>query len=251
MQYLSRILITLTAAGIVAWPAIAARDKDAVHDGFILEQNTELVGGLTIICSAKGVKATSDKKSVSVLCVAPFTEVVLFSDRTKKYHATSFKDFRCPVGSTLSVVNSCLLSDIPTIKTADASYKKMKVHAVESTPQFTQKQVARFNASEVPGRAARSMTAYSTDDLRLPPQIGQVLERFLTLPNMPGMPVFAQFIDLGGDKNNFLTTTSVKKGVINDSAFSLPPTYKKVAKHEDLFVGADTADEMGLMMMGH
>src|SRR5580692_4673117 len=117
------ILVVSIVLGICAWPAALAKDADIVHDGWAVEQNSQLMGDVSVLCSAKGVKVTSHKKGLSMLSVAPFTEVVLFSERTKLYHVSAFKTFRCPVTKTLSVVNCGLLEETPMIKKDDSTYK--------------------------------------------------------------------------------------------------------------------------------
>jgi len=245
-----RLLVVSIALGISAWLPTLAKDTDVMRDGWTMEQNSQLMGDVSVICSAKGVKVTSHKRALSMLCVAPFTEVVLFSERTKQYHVSPLSTFRCPVTKTLSVVNCGLLEETPMIKKDDSTYQRLKVHCFESTAQFTQGQIKKYQAHELPGRSIRSVTACSTDDFKQDPHIGLVLALFFGLPKMPGVPVSLDFVDLGADKNHSLATNKITKAKIADSSFTLPSTYKKISKHENLFVSPDTADEMELMNLG-
>jgi hypothetical protein len=252
------VLSLLIATLVFALPTTAAKESKAPEnpskmesDGWTLDQTTQLVGEVQVTASAKGVKVVSRKKSLSMLCAAPFTEVVLFSERTKQYHVTPFDKFRCPVARTLQALNSGLLSDTPMIKKEDKVDKGMKVHVYVSTEQFQQSQMAKYRAREIPGRAVVHLVCYSTEDLKADPHIEQALAHFSGMPKLQGLAVFAEFIDAGADKNSFLSTSHVAKTKVSDALFTIPSTYKKVARQEELFVDKDSTDELNLLNLGH
>jgi hypothetical protein len=229
----------------------SAKETVTTRDGWTMAQNSHLMGDMQITASAKGIIAISVKKGLSLLCVAPFKEVVLFSDRSKKYHTTPFEKFRCPVENTMTVFNNGLLSDIPMLAAGDKTENGLKVHVLKSTEQFKQRQLARFRIREVPGRAAANLACNATEDFKLDPHIADVLVRFYALPKLPGFPVSAVVVDLGSDRVNYLVTIKSRKSKVSDAIFCVPPTYQKVAHFQDVYVNQNTADEIDLMNLGH
>jgi len=242
----------LIAAGTLASQSSAApsRAPAAGREGWTIDQSTLIFGEMSVIVCAKGIKATNNKHGMSMLCVAPFKEVVLFSERSKKYCIVPFSQFRCPAGRTLAVVNSGLLNEAPMVQKADATYQQMKVSVFASTAQFKLAQQGRFRAHEIPSRGPMIVECYATSDLKVDQNAGLALCHFFGLPELKGLPVYARFIDLDGDKNMALTSLNPRKTRLSDACFDLPPTYQKVARHEDLFVGPNTADELDLMNLG-
>jgi len=98
-----------------------------------MKQTSELMGDMKVIVSPKGLMATSAKQGLSLLFTAPFKEVVLFSERTKKYSVEPFDQFRCTVARTITVLNNGLVSDIPVFKKSDRKYEGLTAHVFEST----------------------------------------------------------------------------------------------------------------------
>gem|GEM_PF-5225024 len=219
-----------------------------MRDAFSLMQKSQLVGEFDVTITDKALMARNRKQSMSIYCTAPFKDVVMFSDRTRKYYVMPFANFRCPVNKALTAINAGLLSDTPVEKHGETTYKKNKVTTYRSTPAFTKRQVARFKNQEVPGRGPHDYTCYTTDNPKVDERLVSVIYRFYGLPVLPGFPLYAEFIDLGGDKNLSLTTEKMVKTKVDDSLFKLPPQYARAAKTEDLYVSNDTADEMELMI---
>ncbi len=89
-----------------------------------------------------------------------------------------------------------------------------------------------------------------TDQFKLDPHIGTALVRFYGTPVMPGVPVFIEMTDLGYDKTYYLQTSHIKKAKVSDSTFALPPSYKRVARHEEVYVNQSTNDEVEMMNLG-
>jgi hypothetical protein len=234
-----------------ATPSPSRSQDDTTQEGWSMHQTSQLMGEFDVLESPKGVIATSSKKAISLLCIAPFKEVVLFSDRTKKYSTTTFEKFRCTVDNTSTVVNGGLVSDIPILKLPDKTFEKVNAHVFQSTRNFTQVQIEKNKRREIPNRAVMNLSCYSTEDFKQDPHVGVVLSRFYGMPKMPGIPIFAAIVDLGTDKSHFLTTTAIKKTRVKDSSFVLPSSYQKVARHEDIYISPDTADEIELMNLGH
>jgi hypothetical protein len=247
--------ITIFVVGLVAGFAACgktwAKDTPTEQDGWTMKQTSTLMGDMTVIVSPRGLMATSTKQGLSLLFTSPFKEVVLFSDRTKKYCVEPFDQFRCTAARTMTVLNNGLISDIPVFKKSDRMYAGVSAHIFESTSQYAQRQLARYKAREVPGRAAMFAVCICTDDFKLDPHIGTALVRFYGTPVMPGMPVYIEITDLGNDKIDYLATSHIKKAKISDSTFALPVTYKKVARHEEVYVNQRTSDELELMNLGH
>ncbi len=160
MHNLQRLLVVAIAAGTFTSPASAAKEAAATRDGWSIQQSTKLFGDISVIVSAKGVKATSRSQSLSMLCVSPFTEVVLFSERSKKCSVRPFSQFRCPAGRTLAVVNSGLLNEAPMVHKQTLTYQGMKVNVFASTAQFKATQLARFRAREIPSRGPMSVECF-------------------------------------------------------------------------------------------
>ena len=101
----------------VSMPALAQKpSRDAMRDGWTMEQSSLLVGNFNVFMSAKGVKLVNRKKGISLICTTPYTEVTLYSDNTQQYFTGPFSQFRCPVSRTLTVVNGGLLADVPLMQ---------------------------------------------------------------------------------------------------------------------------------------
>ena len=231
-----------------AEPTRSARVDNA---GWTMQQTSQIVGDFDVYVTARGVKANNRKHALSLLCLAPYKEVLLYSERTKKYYSASYDTFRCPINRTLSVVNSGLLSETPMVKKESTTYQKLPVQSYICTQAFINRQLARYRAKDLPGRAPRDVTTFTSEALKVDPKISWVLNRFYGLPGLSGFALYSEFNDLGGDKNESLITQKINRVIMADSALALPANLKKAAKHEELFVSEDTADEMGLMMLGH
>jgi hypothetical protein len=76
LQYLLRLLVVAIASVTFTWPAMAAKEADTVRDGWTMQQTSQLMGEVLVVESAQGVKVTAYKKGLSMLCLAPFKEVV-------------------------------------------------------------------------------------------------------------------------------------------------------------------------------
>ena len=132
----------------------------------------------------------------------------------------------------------------------DLCDKKNNVTVYHSTAAFTRKQIARYKAQEVPGRGPGDYTCYTSDNQKVDEHLVSVIYRFYGLPVLPAFPLYAEYNDLGGDKNLSLTTDKLTKAKLDDSVFKLPANYKKASKTEDLYVSDDTKDEMDMMIGG-
>ncbi|MBS2009613.1 MAG: hypothetical protein JST01_21345 [Cyanobacteria bacterium SZAS TMP-1] len=245
------ILLALILATSLAQTAAMAAPSKTAHEGYTLQQVSQLFGDLNVCLSTRGIMVRSKKKSVSMLCLSPYKEVVVFSDRTHKYHKMPVNEFRGPVYRALTAINAGLLSDTPTEKKAGTTYKDGRVNVYRSTAAFTQKQVLRFRLKEIPGRAPRNLICYTSDNIRLAPQALQATYNFYGLPLLPGFPLYAEYIDVGGDQNISLKTEKLVKETIDDAKLALPASYTSAAKVEDLYISDDTADEVNMMMGGH
>lgn len=240
----------ILAVSLVQTAALAAPSK-TTHEGYTLQQVSQLFGDLNVCLSTRGIMVRSKKQSVSLLCVTPYKEVVLFSDRTRKYHKIPVKEFRGPVYRALTAINAGLLSDTPMEKKGGTTYRDNRVDVYRSTPAFTQKQVLRFRLKEIPGRGPRNLSCYTSEGIQLAPQALKATYNFYGLPLLSGFPLYAEYIDLGGDQNISLKTEKLVKESIDDAKLALPASYTSAAKVEDLYISDDTADEVNMMMGGH
>ena len=73
---------------------------------------------------------------------------------------------------------------------------------------------------------------------------------FVGLPKIAGVPVFVDILDLGGDNNHYLSSDKISKTKVSDAEFALPSKYKRVEKHEQLFVNKDTQQDVEIMLFG-
>jgi hypothetical protein len=251
INFLAVLQASLVLCTFCSSPASAAEPAAATNAGWTMRQNSQIVGDFDVYITARGVKASNRKHAISMLCVSPYKEIVLYCERTKKYFPAAYNTFTCPINRTLAVVNSGLLSDTPMVKKESTTYQKLPVQSYICTLAFTNRQLARYRANDLPGRAPRDVTTFTTEALKIDPRISWALNRFYGLPRLSGFALYSEFNDLGGDKNESLTTQKISKANLPDSTMALPPNLNRAAKHEELFVSEDTADEMGLMMLGH
>ena len=226
--------------------------QSALRPGWTMEQISQLCGEMSVTLSLKGIRVLSRKHSLSMICVAPFKDVIIYSELTKKYFSESLSTFRCPGNKTLALVNGGLLRDVPVIRKEDRKYRDRQVHTYISTPGFSQSQQLRFNQHEIPGRAVKKVDIFATEDFKTDAKVSESLGRFYGLPKISGFPIYVHYDDFSYDGFSVdnLKTTKMTPTQVADSIFDLPPNMSKAKTQQDVFIGNSTNDAI-LIMTDH
>jgi hypothetical protein len=204
---------------------------------------------MQVTLTSDGVKAISPKNGLVMLYKKPYKNVILYSEKSRKYFQVPFAKFTNPFQKSMAMFNGLVLAGIPVEKVKSESIYGLPVDRYMATTAYENKIIA---GPVVRGVIPRSQVKYWVTASGLyNANIGLMLNRYYGLPGqLGGVPIRLEHRGYSKSYETFLETNKVSRTVVPQSILALPAGYRPVQQAQSVLLEDDSDDAMQLIMMG-
>jgi hypothetical protein len=224
----------LTLACIISSLLVSTPANTLDHNqvAIMLEQDSLLLGPLTVTISASAMKISAKRSGVVIVSKGPEWKIIEFNTRTKKIFTTPLSAYSAAKGngtqSIFTAFHGFTLSDIPLEKCEPSSAFALPVHNFKASKNFQQKMEQRRKTEKMNGSSPENAVYQTLDSPVYAAQECNILARTTGCAELSAIPI--KLIYTGSDQKPYpwLVTTSAQKKQVTDKDFAIPSNYEAV-----------------------
>ncbi|MDR3613689.1 MAG: hypothetical protein P4L53_08980 [Candidatus Obscuribacterales bacterium] len=202
------------------------------QSAIVLEQDSLLLGPITVVVSALALKITAKRSGLVIVSKSPDWRVSGFNSRTKKIFTTSFKEYSAArangTQSIFTAFHGFTLSDVPLEKCGPATFFNYAVQNFKASESFQRRMEQRRKTEKINGSTPENV---NYQILNLPvysaPECN-ILARTTGCAELSRIPLTLIYTGTDKKPHNWLVTTSIKKTQVTDKEFAIPNDYTAV-----------------------
>ena len=204
------ILLASLIVAHIPFPAIAS------EQGWILTQRSQQLGDLYVYLSPDGLKCTNPKQGFGIVSQSPNWQINLFNNRTKLYYALSLESWKKKLTARVNIPSNISWHKAEATNIAGLRATHYVMRNTESTGASSKLQSADY---------------WVADDIRVPPQLANMLSSVYGLPTMQFVPIRLAYTDANGKVETILDTYQQQASDIPANFYNMPANYG-LAKNE-------------------
>lgn len=194
----------------------------------MIEQHGTVVGGQLVYVSPNAVRFDCQKRGTYIIAKAPDWRVYSYSLKTKKW-------FDTPFGTYVTLFKPFLL--VYRIDLSSYQMKKVGQEHIFGRDCSIYSPIPKGKAATADPLAARVKGVWLADDFKkIPPQIGDLMEREAGLPPLHKPLIKYDYVQ-DNNVTHAVTTTWCRPWMVPADFFDLPQGLTKAKKLEDVYPG--------------
>lgn len=176
--------------------------------GWVLQQNSDYVGGQIVYLSPEGIKMVT--RMVTTIILSPSQRVIMYNDKNKTYYESDYESWK---------------RQFPGHSSSSGN-RRIKPGGTGTISGFP---VRQYYFENIDGNKRRITEEYwTTSDKSIPIGLISALCKVSDLPPDLGIPLRVFVIKADGTRVTALDTTQCNRVVIPTSIFNIPVGYRKV-----------------------
>lgn len=247
LRFVRQVLFGLAAALMQLSTPVSSAQNPA--DGWIIDQTSKTYGQHQIALCKFGVRLYCKKNDLTLISPAPYDEIFVFSNKTKRLFRTPFVKFRGIFDKAMALFRGSSSSDIPVILNGPTTIFGVEALKYCEPPGYGEKQKDRYRRTEVSNDIAISVKYTVSRKVCNDPHQGDAIARYLGMPKVGAMPLQFKYLDIDNKPHPDLNTLSCVKTKLTQADFKIPVGYLPANIGQAIFVD-NTSDEALNMMMG-
>jgi hypothetical protein len=186
-----------------------------------LEQRTRILGDETVYVCPTGIKAFNRKNGVTILFSHPFTEVVTFSTKTRKFCRQRAEKSENPYARAVAMFSGVAHGQVPMKKVRDYSKGGLMWTDFRIPDSYKNARVALWKKGELNAHdpASGHMTGFH---LPIDKRALDWLARLYCVPPSGVIPFDVLFTDVDGDPHSLVKTFSMVSTKMVAADFKCP-----------------------------
>lgn len=220
----------------------------AFKNAWKLDQRSRVLGDVTIFICPTGIKAVNRKDKLTVVCAAPYAEVVTYSLRTGKICKQSFARSDNPYAKAVAMFSGIAHAQVPVVKTRTYQKGGLTWSDFKITEEYKKQRQAMWKNHEVTGSepAYGNLVVFS---LPMDKRAIDWLARLYCVPKTGMIPFDVTFWDVDNEVHSLVKTFSMVSTKLTASDFKIPSGLHPV-KDPRSVIQDETANDAIEMMMG-
>jgi hypothetical protein len=187
----------------------------AEENGWILTQNSKVFGDQYVYISTQGVKCINPRQGIGWIAQGPQWNITFFNDKTKVYYPISYQQWKTKINN-----QGITAANLSGAKIGSDVIAGMKATQYKMT-NATSSNVGKWQSADY----------WLSDDIRVPPSLGQLISSVCQLPASDLVPLKMSYRDKNNQPVNLLQTYRQQRASVPEQTFYLPHQYK-LAKSE-------------------
>ncbi len=184
-----------------------SQSATAAEQGWVLTQRSRQLGDQYVYLSGDGLKCINPKQGIGLVTQAPNWHIEIFNNRTRLYYTLTFDAWKRKLTASAN-----LPANITWNKAGTAN-----IAGLRSTHY-----VMRRNESTGAGAKWLAADYWVADEIRVPPQLANMLSTVYGLPTMQFVPLRLAYTDPGGNVETILDTYQQQSTALPASYFVVP-----------------------------
>lgn len=220
----------------------------AFKNAWKLDQRSRVLGDVTIFICPTGIKAVNRKDKLTVVCAAPYAEVVTYSLRTGKICKQTFARSDNPYAKAVAMFSGIAHAQVPVVKTRTYQKGGLTWSDFKITEEYKKQRQAMWKKHEVTGSepAYGNLVVFS---LPMDKRAIDWLARLYCVPKTGMIPFDVTFWDVDNEVHSLVKTFSMVSTRLTASDFKIPGGLHPV-KDPRSVIQDETANDAIEMMMG-
>jgi hypothetical protein len=194
-------LLVITLLLQLPTPTIAA------EQGWVLTQRSRQLGDQYVYLSGDGLKCINPKQGIGLVTQAPNWHIEVFNNRTRLYYSLTLDAWKKKLTAR---------ANLP------ANIAWNKAEAANIAGLRATHYVMRRNGSTGQGTKWLAADYWVADDIRVPPQLANMLSTVYGLPTMQFVPLRLAYTDPNGNVETILDTYQQQSTALPASYFVVP-----------------------------
>jgi hypothetical protein len=210
-----RAFLLILAGQIATFSPVPALASQA---GWVLTQRSKDYGDQYVYLSSSGVKCVNPRQGFGLVTKAPSWDVSFYNDKTKLYYSLTFSSWKRKLQARRKPL-------------ANLSWHKSqpgRIAGLRAT-KFTMTNPGSQQGST--GVKWLSADCWVADDIKVPPQLAEMLATTYGLPSTRSVPLRVTYKDINGRSETILDTYQQQSAPVPDSYLTAPQGYR-LAKSE-------------------
>ncbi|CAN5144517.1 hypothetical protein BH11CYA1_BH11CYA1_38370 [soil metagenome] len=246
---ISLSFMALASSEAEASPAVAPlshKDSKKV-EALALRQSCRMFGDCDVLLSDLGIKMMIKKSGLTCLLLAPYKEVICYSQPSGKIYRTPFTKFRNAFSTSMTLF-SFTLEDVKLQAAGHVDKFGVSLKKFESTEAFGKAQLAKLKKHEASGGSPVKLYYLAYDQLKYDRSQGQMMERLYAVPRLGMFPVSVDYRSAEEAHVSYLITDKVIKTTVPISEFAIPNNLKPAKEMQETLESGSSSEAMQLMM---
>lgn len=213
----------ITVLLIIFISAMLLPPCSGANQGWVLTQRSRQLGDQYVYLSGEGLKCINPKQGFGLITQAPNWHIELFNNRTRLYYTL-----------TLDAWKKKLTARLP------ANIAWSKTDSINIAGLRATHYVMHKNASlGAEGSKWLSADYWVADDIRVPPQLANMLSTVYGLPTMQFVPLRLAYTDASGKVETILDTYQQQSAAIPASYFATPAGFSLAKSEMEIMVSSE------------
>jgi hypothetical protein len=188
----------------------------ASEQGWVLTQRSQQLGDLYVYLSGEGLKCTNPKQGFGLVTQSPNWQINLFNNRTKLYYTLTLDSWKKKLTARANIPANISWNKAEATNIAGLRATHYVMRSSGSVPAASKWQAADY---------------WVADEIRVPPQLANMLSSVYGLPTMQFVPLRLAYTDANGKVETVLDTYQQQSSVIPSNYYNMPANYG-LAKNE-------------------
>jgi hypothetical protein len=220
---------------------IGANAASAAEKGYIIEQDSGMLGPMKVWCKRGAIKILQKRTHCAVIMKAPNWKVSFLNTITNALYQTDAAHWR---GQELQVIGWISMARYGGLVAVKGKSEHAEICGVQTTVTHLETPEKNRETDEkntiTKYRTMVSSVSYSgATAFGLPPQALQVVQRYYKIPAAPGFPMRVSMINQWGSDKDEITTSKCERAVVPDSTFELPKKFHLVKNETEVQTSKD------------
>jgi hypothetical protein len=229
--------------------------SDKPQAAIILEQESRLLGPVSVIVSPSALKVIEKRSGIVIVSKSPEWKVSEFNTRTKKIFITPFKGYSAAKANGTQTIFAAFegfnVSDVPLKNCEPGSLFDFPVKKFKAPDSFQMRMMERHRVEKINGSAPANVDYQILNLPTFAPTECNILARTVGCAELNQLPIKLTYTGTDRRLYNWLVTTSAKKIQVSDKDFAIPTDCIAVKNESMVNQTEATADGvMSLFDMG-
>lgn len=224
------------AAASILFSALAGLPAWAQEKGWVLTQKSQTFGDQYLYVSPSGFKCWNPKAGIALITHAPSWDVTMFNDRTKVVFRTTFEQWKQQIAGRLQGSRAQSMANIPWYRGGATNIAGLRATQYKmSGNNASLQRTSRSKLSQV-----RAADYWVSDDIQVPPKIGEMLAQIYGLPPTTNVPLRLSYETQEGANQVALETYRSQQCPIPVTYYAAPQGYKPVKSDVEVMADEET-----------
>jgi hypothetical protein len=196
----------------------------ATEQGWILTQRSRQLGDQYVYLSEEGLKCINPKQGFGLVTQAPNWHIGIFNNKTKLYYTLSLDAWKQKLNFRTKLPTNISWNKAETTNIAGLRATHYVMHN-----QATQEQ----------GNSMLSADYWVADDIKVPPQLANMLSSVYGLPTMQNVPLRLAYTDTNGKVETVLDTYQQQSAPIPANSYTVPANYALAKNEAEVMISSE------------